>query len=55
MHFQGRLTLIDVGMSSAVDDSRGKLLRVDEPGASAEQVTMIDPTGKSTALDLTAP
>lgn len=55
VHFAGRLLLIDVGMSSAVDDSTGKLLRVDQPGQPNEQVTMIDPSGTSTPLDLTAP
>lgn len=54
MHFQGRLTLIDVGMSSAVDDSKGKLLRVVQPGTPGESATMVDPQGHATALDLTA-
>jgi hypothetical protein len=55
MHFAGRLTLIDVGMSSAVNDSTGKLLRVDQPGTAGEQATMVDPSGVPTVLDLTAP
>jgi hypothetical protein len=55
MHFAGRLTLIDVGMSSAVNDSTGKLLRVDQPGTASEQANMVDPSGHVTALSLTAP
>jgi hypothetical protein len=55
MHFAGRLTLIDVGMSSAVNDSTGKLLRIDHPGTATEQANMVDPSGHVTALDLTAP
>ena len=55
MHFAGRLTLIDVGMSSAVNDSRGKLLRVSQPGTASETATMIGPSGQATALNLTAP
>lgn len=55
VHFEGRLMLIDVGMSSAVNDSTGKLLRVDAPGTPAETVEMIDPSNHATALDLTAP
>jgi hypothetical protein len=54
-HFAGRLLLIDVGMSSAVNDSTGKLLRVDQPGTPAEQASMVDPTGSPTPIDLTAP
>ena len=55
MHFAGRLTLIDVGMSSAVNDSHGKLLRVTEPGTASEVATMISPSGAATSLSLTAP
>jgi hypothetical protein len=52
-HFTGRLLLIDVGMSSAVNDSTGKLLRVDHPGTASETASMIDPAGHVTALSLT--
>jgi hypothetical protein len=55
MHYAGRLTLIDVGMSSAVNDSMGKLLRVDHPGTPTEQAFMVDPAGQTTPLDLAAP
>jgi hypothetical protein len=55
MHFAGRLTLIDVGMSSAVNDSTGKLLRVTLPGTASEAASMISPSGQVTALALTAP
>jgi hypothetical protein len=55
MHVQGRLTLIDVGMSSAVNDSTGKLLRVDQPGSAGESAHQVDPSGQVTALDLSAP
>jgi hypothetical protein len=47
--------LIDVGMSSAVNDSMGKLLRVDAPGTANETASMIDPSGNVTRLDLSAP
>jgi hypothetical protein len=55
VHVEGRLMLIDVGMSSAVNDSTGKLLRVTAPGTPSEAVVMIDPSNHVTALDLTAP
>ncbi len=55
VHFAGRLLLIDVGMSSAVNDSTGKLLRVDHPGQSNETANMVDPQSNVTVLDLTAP
>jgi hypothetical protein len=55
MHVQGRITLIDVGMSSAVNDSTGKLLRVDQPGRAGEAANQIDPAGKVTALNLLGP
>jgi hypothetical protein len=55
MHFAGRLTLIDVGMSSAVNDSTGKLLRVTRPGTASEAASMVSPSGQVTALGLTAP
>jgi hypothetical protein len=54
-HQAGRLVLIDVGMSVAVNYSEGKLLRVDAPGTPQEAASMIAPTGAVTALDLTAP
>lgn len=55
MHFAGRLTLIDVGMSSAVNDSRGKLLHVTHPGAANEAASMVDPSGQTSSLSLAAP
>jgi hypothetical protein len=54
-YFAGRLLLIDVGMSSAVNDSTGELLRVDHPGQPNEQASIVDPSGKVSSLDLTAP
>jgi hypothetical protein len=54
-HQAGRLVLIDVGMSVAVNYSQGKLLRVDAPGTPRETASMIAPTGNAIALDLTAP
>jgi hypothetical protein len=53
MRYQGRLTLIDVGMSRAVNYSQGKLLRVDAPGTAAEQASMVTETGAVVPLDLT--
>lgn len=55
VHEQGRLVLIDVGMSRAVDYSTGKLLRVDSPGTPEEAVQMVTPAGDVVRLDLTAP
>jgi hypothetical protein len=55
VHQQGRLLLIDVGMSSAVNYSTGKLLRVDHPGTATETVGMVTPAGALIPLDLTAP
>jgi hypothetical protein len=52
VHSQGRLVLIDVGMSRAVNYSTGKLLRVDDPGTPAERAAMVTPSGGAVALDL---
>jgi len=54
-HCAGRLVLIDVGMSAAVNYSMGKLLRVDAPGTPQETARMVDPAGRTVPLDLTAP
>jgi hypothetical protein len=52
VHSQGRLLLIDVGMSGAVNYSHGKLLRIDRPGSSAEAASMITSKGAVVPLDL---
>jgi hypothetical protein len=49
---QGRLLLIDVGMSRAVNYSTGKLLRVDNPGTAGETASMVAPDGTVVALSL---
>ena len=53
-HFAGRLLAIDVGMSPAVDDSPGLLLRIDAPSGQS-QAFAVDPAGHATPLDLSAP
>jgi hypothetical protein len=55
VHQQGRLVLIDVGMSRAVNYSTGKLLRVDHPGTPLETVNMITPAGSVVPLNMAAP
>ena len=47
--FGGKLFLIDVGMSPAVDYSQGALLVVHRSGAS-EQASSLDPSGRRTSL-----
>jgi hypothetical protein len=52
-HFEGRLVHIDTGLSPAVDNSKGLLLRVDAPGTAGETASAVDHNGGVTALDLT--
>jgi hypothetical protein len=54
-HFAGKLVHIDTGLSPAVDNSKGRLLRVDAPGTSHEVAVSISHKGNIDPVDLTAP
>lgn len=53
-HSAGRLVLVDVGMSRAVDYSTGRLLRIDAPGTASEAVAEVTPAGAASPIDMTA-
>lgn len=54
-HFQGRLLRIDTGMSPAVDNSQGRLLKVVGAGSAHEVASSLSHSGASTGVSLTAP
>jgi hypothetical protein len=54
-HFAGRLLHLDTGMTPSVDNSKGRVLRVDGAGSAHEVAVAVSSKGNVDAVDLTQP